>query len=37
MDITYGKKSVDRIATQSLSKICNLWRFIVGDCDYAEN
>ena len=34
---TYGRKSVDRIATQSMSKICNLWRLIVGDCDYAES
>ena len=31
----YGTKSVDRIATQSMSKICNLWRLIVLDCDYA--
>ena len=35
--ITYGRKSVDRIATQSMSKIYNLWRLIVGDCDYAES
>ena len=34
---TYGRKSVDRIATQSMSKICNLWRLIVVDCDYAES
>ena len=34
---TYGRKSVDRIATQSMSKTCNLWRLIVGDCDYAES
>ena len=33
----YGKKSVDRIGTQSMSKICNLWRLIVVDCDYAES
>ena len=33
----YGRKSVDRIANQSMSKICNLWRLIVGDCDYAES
>ena len=33
----YGRKSVDRIATQSMSKICNLWRLIVLDCDYAES
>ena len=33
----YGRKSVDRIATQSVSKICNLWRLIVVDCDYAES
>ena len=33
----YGRKSVDRIATQSMSKICNLLRLIVGDCDYAES
>ena len=30
-------KSVDIIATQSMSKICNLWRLIVVDCDYAES
>ena len=29
--------SVDRIASQSMSKICNLWRLIVVDCDYAES
>ena len=34
---TYGSKSVDRIANQSMSKICNLWRLIVIDCDYAES
>ena len=33
----YDKKSVDRIATKSMSKICNLWRSIVVDCDYAES
>ena len=33
----YGRKSVDRIATQSWSYICDLWRFIVGDCDFAES
>ena len=32
-----GRKSVDRIATQSMSKICNLWGLIVVDCDYAES
>ena len=31
----YGRKSVDRIATQSMSKICNL--LIVVDCDYEES
>ena len=30
-----GRKSVDKIATQSMSKICNLGRVIVVDCDYA--
>ena len=34
---SYGRKSVDRIATQSMSKIFNLWRLIVVDCDYAES
>ena len=34
---SYGRKSVDRIATQSMSKICNLWNLIVVDCDYAES
>ena len=34
---TYGAKCVDRIATQSMSEICNLWRLIVVDCDYAES
>ena len=29
---TYGTKCVDRIATQSMSKISNLWRLIVVDC-----
>ena len=33
----YGRKSVDRIATQSMSQICNFWRLIVVDCDYAES
>ena len=33
----YGRKSVDRIATQSMSKICNLLRLIEVDCDYAES
>ena len=33
----YGRKSVDRIATQSMSQICNLWHFIVVDIDYAES
>ena len=32
----YGRKSVDRIATQSMSKISNLWRLIVVECDYAR-
>ena len=36
-DEAYGRKSVDRKATQSMSKICNLWRLIVVDCDYAES
>ena len=35
--LLYGRKSVDRIATQSITKICNLWRLIVVDCDYAES
>ena len=34
---TYDRKSVDRIATQSMSKICNLWRLIMVDCEYAES
>ena len=33
----YGRKSVDRIGTQSMSRICNLWRLIVEDCDFAES
>ena len=33
----YGIKCVGRIVTKSMSKICNFWRLIVGDCDYAEN
>ena len=33
----YGRKSVDRIATQSMFKICHVWRLIVVDCDYAES
>ena len=33
----YGRKSVDRIATKSMSKICNLWRLTVVDPDYAES
>ena len=37
MVTTYGRKSVDRIATQSMSKICNLWPLIVVHCDYAES
>ena len=36
-DFSYGTKCVYRIATQSMSKICNLWRLIVVDCDYAES
>ena len=35
-DSIYGRKSVDRIATRSMSSICNLWHLIVGYCDYAE-
>ena len=35
--LTYGRMSVDRIATKSMSKICILWRLIVVDCDYAES
>ena len=34
---TYGRKSVEKIATQSMSKICNLWHLIVVDCDYSES
>ena len=34
---TYGRKSVDRIATQSMSNICILGRMIVVDCDYTES
>ena len=34
---TYGRKSVDKILTQSMSKICNLRRLIVVGCDYAES
>ena len=33
----YGRKSVYRIVTQSMSKIGNLWRLIVVDSDYAES
>ena len=33
----YGRKSVDRIVAQSMSKVCNLWRLIVVDCDYLES
>ena len=33
----YGRKTVDRIATQSMSKIYNLWHLIVANCDYAES
>ena len=33
----YGIKCVGRIVTKSMSKICNFWRLIVGDCDYAES
>ena len=32
--LIYGRKSVDKIATQSMSKICNLWHLIVVDCGY---
>ena len=35
--LTYGRKSVDRIVTQSMSKIRNLWRLIVVHRDYAES
>ena len=30
-------KCVGRIVTKSMSKICNFWRLIVGDCDYEES
>ena len=33
----YWIKCVGRMVTQSMSKICNFWRLIVGDCDYAES
>ena len=33
----YGRKSVDRIVTQSMSKIFNLWHLIVVDCDHTES
>ena len=33
----YGRKSVDRIATQFMSKIYILWRLIVVGCDYVES
>ena len=33
----YGIKCVGRIVTKSMSKICDFWRLIVGDCDYAES
>ena len=33
----YGRKSIDRIATQSMSKICNVWRLIAVERDYAES
>ena len=33
----YGRKPVDRIATQSMSKICKLGRLILVDCDYTES
>ena len=32
-----GTITLDRITTQSMSKICNLWHLIVVDCDYAES
>ena len=35
--LTYARKCVDRIATQSISKIYDLWRLMVGDCDHAES
>ena len=35
--LPYGRKSVDIIATKSMSKIFHLWRLIVVDCDYAES
>ena len=34
---SYGRKSVDRIAIQSMSKSFNLLRLIVVDCDYADS
>ena len=34
---TFGRKSVDRIVIQSMSRICNLCRLIVVDCEYAES
>ena len=36
-EITYGRKSVDRIVTKSMTKNFNLWRLIVVDCDYADS
>ena len=33
----YGRMSVDRIATQSMSRICDLWHLIVGDWDFVES
>ena len=34
---TYGRKSADRIATPFMAYICNLWRLIVSDWDFAES
>ena len=31
----YGIKCVGRIVIKSKSKICNFFRLIVGECDYA--
>ena len=36
-DTVNVRRSVDTIATHSMSKICNLWHLIVIDCDYAES
>ena len=34
---TNSGTALDRIATQSMSNICNLWHLIVIDCDNAES